>query len=132
MTYEEFHDCYRHPHGTMGRKMSTMRGFCAEPSDRHAEARLGADAVRCDGNPSWAQDDDGALAARLGAFRHTCATPVKAVHGDAPTFLGPREIWWPTRTHFHRAVDADPAAWETLLGRAGKATNMLVQAERYI
>jgi hypothetical protein len=27
MTIDEFHDYYRHPHGTMGRNMSTMRGY---------------------------------------------------------------------------------------------------------
>lgn len=214
MSTDEFHDYYRHPHGTMGRNMTTMRGYVQ--NHQIQTSRLGADQnrfdavaeiwldneadalafreepvlvkylledepkfvdmakltflaaqaevvqsgpstgaalhpadamwspatrpltvkllqfIELDGNPDWARDDDGELASRLQVFRHTRAVPLRAVHRDAPTFLGLRELWWPTRTHFHQAVDADRAAFEALLDHAGKATTMLVQAERFI
>src|SRR3546814_15311495 len=84
----------------------------------------------------WSSDvcssdlDDEALGQKLGAFRHTRATPLASVHGNEPSFLGLHELWWPTRTDFHRAVDAAPNALQELLARAGKSTTMLVQAER--
>lgn len=213
-SYDEFHDYYRHPHGTMGSTMTTMRGYVQNhqiPTDKLGpdQARYDAIAeiwldneydavhfreepnlvkylvedepkfcdfdnvsffagdsqvlvsgpaqnaglhpgdelwsparrpfsvklmqyVEIDGNVDWAQDDDEELGRVLGAFRHTRATPVRAMHGDSPTFLGLRELWWPTRTMFERAVDAAPGALETLLGRAGKSWTTLVQAERFI
>lgn len=214
MGREEFHDYYRHPHGTMGRNMTTMRGYVQ--NHQIDTDRLGPDQARFDavaeiwldneadvqtfrdepilvkylledepkfvdmpnlkffaaesqvlvsgprqnaglhpgdemwspatrplsvkllhfidedGNPDWARPDDEALGQKLGAFRHTRATPLASVHGDAPTFLGLHELWWPTRTDFHRAVDAAPDALQELLARAGKSMTMLVQAERFI
>jgi len=214
MTYDEFHDYYRHPHGTMGSTMTTMRGYVQNhqidtPKLGPDQARYDAtaeiwldnefDAVHfreepnlvkylvedepkfCDfdnvtffagdshvvtsgprhnaglhegdelwnparrplsvkllqfveigGNPDWAQPDDKDLGDALSAFRHTRATPVHAMHGDSPTFLGLRELWWPTRTDFHRAVDKAPDAFAELLARPGKSFTTLVQAERYI
>ncbi len=214
MGIDEFHDYYRHPHGTMGRGMSTMRGyvqnhqidtdrlgpdqrrfdavaeiwldnekdivafrdepilvkyliedepkfvdmpnlrfFAAESevltsgpafdSDRHPGDAMWSPAnrplsvkllhfVETGGDPRWARDDDERLGLRLGAFRHTRAIPVRALHGDAPTYLGLHELWWPTRTAFHQAVDAAPGALAELIARAGRSTTMLAQAERYI
>jgi hypothetical protein len=88
--------------------------------------------IEADGSPDWARDDDEALGLRLGAFRHTRAVPLAAVHGDAPTYLGLHELWWPTQTAFHRAVAAAPDALAELLARAGKSVTLLVQAERFI
>src|SRR3546814_9576601 len=76
--------------------------------------------IDAEGNPDWARADDEALGQKLGAFRHTRATPLASVHGNEPSFLGLHELWWPTRTDFHRAVDAAPNALQELLARAGK------------
>lgn len=214
MSRDEFHDYYRHPHGTMGRNMVTMRGYVQ--NHQIGTDRLGPDQRRFDavaeiwmdnekdiakfredpiivrylledepkfvdmpnlqffaadsevltsgpalnaglhpgdemwspasrplsvklmlfvepeGSPDWTRSDDEALGLRLGAFRHTRARPLASVHGDAPPFLGLQEIWWPTRTAFHRAVAAAPDALAELLARAGKSLTMLVQAERFI
>jgi hypothetical protein len=211
---EEFHDYYRHPHGTMGLAVSTLRGyvqshqidtnrlgddqgtydavaeiwidniadilgFREEPSlvkyiiddepkfiDMPNLAFLAAEMevltsgpqlnaglhpgdemwslarrplsvkilqfIATDGNPDWATRDDEGLGLRLGAFRHTRGQYLQAVHGEEPAFLGVRELWWPTRTAFHRAIDDDPEALQSLLLSAGKSVTMLVQAERFI
>lgn len=214
MKIEDFHDYYRHPHGTMGRNMTTMRSYVQNhriDTDRletnsggfEAVAEIWLDneadainfrneavlvkylledepkfvdmpnlrffagwsevvtsgpAVGCglhpgdemwspatrplsvkllqfvetDGNPDWAQPDDEALGHALGAFRHTRARPLKSLHGDEPSFLGLRELWWPTRAYFHQSVDRAPDVLDALLDRAGSAVTMLVQAERFI
>jgi hypothetical protein len=214
LTPEEFHDYYRHPHGTMGQNMTTMRGYVQshqihsdrlgpgqtrfeavaeiwldnekdaagfreepilvkyliedEPKfvDMPNLAFLAADQevltsgpkqnaglhpgdemwslrtrplsvkllhfIAPDGNPDWAQDDDVALSDRLGAFRHVRCRPLASFHGDQPSFLGLHELWWPTRTAFHRGVDAAPDAFQALFDRAGTSVTLLAQAERYI
>ncbi|MCB2050087.1 MAG: EthD domain-containing protein [Novosphingobium sp.] len=214
MDRDEFHDYYRHPHGTMGQNMTTMRGYVQNhriDTNRLPEMWNGFEAVaeiwldnvadalsfrdepvlvkyliedepkfvdmdnlaffagesevltsgpaqnaglhpgdelwnprtrpftvkllhfiNTDGNADWSRDDDADLGKRLGAFRHTRALPLEAMHGDNPSFLGLQEFWWPTRTDFHRAVDAAPDALQELLDRAGSSTTFLVQAERFI
>ncbi|MFW2828760.1 EthD domain-containing protein [Sphingomonas sp. ID0503] len=214
MGLDEFHDYYRHPHGTMGRHLSTMRGYYQNhrietdrlpaydaPFEAVAEIWLDnvADAVNFreepvlvkyliedepkfvdmdrltffagvsevltsgprwniglhpgdemwnparspmsvkilqfilpDGNADWAQADDEALGEKLGVFRHTRARPIAEVHDNAPTFIGLRELWWPTRLEFHKSADREPAALRALLDRGGRSVTMLAQAERFI
>ncbi len=214
MTIDDFHDYYRHPHGTMGRNMSTMRGYVQNhriDSDRlkansggfeavaeiwldneadalnfrnepilvqylledepkfvdmpglrffagHSEVVTSGPAlgtglhpgdemwsaatrplsvkllqfIETAGNPDWAQPDDETLGHALGAFRHTRAHPPRVPGGDEPSFLGLRELWWPTRAYFHRGVDRAPEALDILLKRAGASVTMLAQAERFI
>lgn len=211
---DEFHDYYRHPHGTMGLAMSTLRGYvqshqidtdrlgaeqevydavaeiwidnladiigfreepalvkyllddepkfvdmpnlaflAAETEVLTSGPRLNAGLhpgdemwslarrplsvkllqfISGDGNPEWATNDDEALGNRLGAFRHVRGRYLQAIHGENPEFFGVRELWWPTRTAFHRGVDADPEALQSLLRSAGKSVTMLAQAERFI
>lgn len=88
--------------------------------------------VRPDGNPDWADPDDADLGVRVGALRHARNHPVRALYGDAPPFLGARQLWWPTRTAFEDGVAADPAAFQELLARAGNAWTVLVQSERFV
>jgi hypothetical protein len=45
-SYDEFHDYYRHPHGTMGRTMTTMRGYVQ--NHQIDTAKLGSDQARFD------------------------------------------------------------------------------------
>jgi hypothetical protein len=45
--------------------------------------------------------------------------------------MSPR-LWWPTLTAFQDGVDADPAALDELLGRAGHDVTMLTEAERFL
>jgi len=214
MTSEEFHDYYRHPHGTIGQNMTTMRGYVQShqihtdllgPGQKQYEAvaevwldnendilnfrdepvlvkyliedepkfvdmekltflaaseevitsgpRINAGLhpgdemwslrtrplsvkllhfVLPDGNANWAQVGDAALGLKLGAFRHVRCRPLAMFHRDKPTFIGLHELWWPTRTAFHRAVAAEPKAFETLLAQAGKSVTLLAQAERFI
>src|SRR3546814_20497817 len=43
MGRDEFHDYYRHPHGTMGRNMTTMRGYVdrqSNPSELQSLMRI--------------------------------------------------------------------------------------------
>ncbi|TWB43565.1 hypothetical protein FBZ98_1151, partial [Rhizobium sp. ERR 922] len=47
-------------------------------------------------------------------------------------FLGARQLWWPTLTAFQDGVDADRAAFEELLARAGHAVTMLAVSERFL
>lgn len=88
--------------------------------------------VKTDGNPDWAGDDDAELGRRIGALRHVRDRLSREAHGDDLPYLGARELWWPTLTAFERGVDADPAAFDELIGRAGSATTLLVQAERFL
>src|SRR3546814_7907151 len=44
MGRDEFHDYYRHPHGTMGRNMTTMRGY-VQNHQRSEERRVGKEWV---------------------------------------------------------------------------------------
>jgi EthD domain len=89
--------------------------------------------VHRDGNPDWARDDDAELGNRIGAFRHVRDHVSTAAHPDGATWLGARELWWPTLTAFHAGVTADRAAFDELIARGGDgALSLLVQAERYL
>jgi hypothetical protein len=89
--------------------------------------------VHRDGNPDWAGDDDAELGARIGAFRHVRDHILPEAHPDGATWLGARELWWPTLTAFHAGVAADRAAFDELVGRGGQgALTLLAQAERFL
>ena len=88
--------------------------------------------VRPDGNPGWAGTDDAELGRRIGAVRHARNHPARAFYGDAPPFLGARQLWWPTRTTFEDGVAADPGAFDELVGRGGHSFTLLVQSERFV
>jgi uncharacterized protein (TIGR02118 family) len=88
--------------------------------------------IAVDGNPQWAAGDDIALARRLSAFRYVRSHPIKAVHGDAPPFLGVRELFWPTLSVFEACVAAAPGVLGQLLASGGAASVFLAQAERVI
>ena len=88
--------------------------------------------VHLDGNPDWAGTDDAELGLRIGALRHAVNRPSAEVHGDTAPFLGARQLWWPTLTAFLDGVDADRAAFDELLGRAGHAVTMLTVSERFL
>lgn len=88
--------------------------------------------VHLDGGPGWAGADDAELGLRIGALRHAVNRPSAEVHGDHPPFLGVRQLWWPTLTAFQDGVDADPAAFEELLARAGHAVPMPAVSERFL
>lgn len=61
-----------------------------------------------------------------------CATPSREFHGDNPSFLGARQLWWPTRTAFEDGVAADQEAFTELAGRGGHSLTVLVQSERVV
>lgn len=88
--------------------------------------------VHLDGNPDWAGPDDAELGLRIGALRHAVNRPNAEVHRDGAPFLGTRQLWWPTLTAFQDGVDADPAAFDELLARAGRAVTMLAVSERFL
>lgn len=88
--------------------------------------------VRPDGNPDWAGDNDAELGRRIGALRHVRNYPHPDAHGENPTFLGARQLWWPTLTAFTTGVNADRDAFDQLVGQAGNAVTVLVQAERFL
>lgn len=214
LTPQEFHDYYRHPHGTMGLNLGTLRAYVQShqihtdllgpsqsqydavaevwldnekdalefreepamvkyinddepkfidlpklvffvanqevltsgpvqtPGRHHGDAMWSLHKrplsvkllhfVLPDGNRDWAKDSDTELGIRLGAFRHVRCRPLKAVHGDTPSFIGLHELWWPTLTVFTRSVAAAPEALQTLLAQAGKSVTLLAQGERFI
>src|SRR3546814_3854006 len=58
MGRDEFHDYYRHPHGTMGRNMTTMRGYVQNhqiDTDRLGPGQARFDAVRSEEHTSELQ-----------------------------------------------------------------------------
>jgi len=209
-----FHDHWRHPHGTLGRHISTMRGYvqshqihsdllgpeqthfegCAElwfdnvadaasfPSEpvyvrdiipdeplfvdmeklrfaftreevlvsgpdlrepisagdaawrldnRPASVKL-LQFVEADGATPWDGDDDYELGSRIGALRHVRCRPAAEIHPNGAFVVGVRELWWPTQWDMEQGIAADRAAWETLIGRPGRATAFFANAERFI
>ncbi|MFA7597451.1 MAG: EthD domain-containing protein [Novosphingobium sp.] len=214
LTSEEFHDYYRHPHGTMGRNVTTMRAYVQShqihtdklgsdqnvfeavaevwmdnledinnfrteriikkyiledepifidmerleffigeeevvtsgprqeiglhpgdelwnPANRPTSVKL-LHFIRPDGNPDWASPDDKEIGLELGALRHVRCHPFRDFHGESPSFLGVQELWWPSRTVFHRAVEAKSAVFREFLERAGNSVTLLANAERWI
>lgn len=60
MTRNEFHDYYRHPHGTMGRTMTTMRGYVQ--NHQIQTGKLGEDQARYDAVAEiWLNNEHDAL-----------------------------------------------------------------------
>lgn len=89
--------------------------------------------VHRDGNPDWAGDEDAELGTRIGAFRHVRDHILPEAHPDGATWLGARELWWPTLTAFHAGVAADRPAFDELVSRGGQgALTLLAQAERFL
>lgn len=219
MSVQEFHDHYRHPHGTMGMQISTLCAYVQshqidtpllgesqrryeaiaelwyenandlldfrnEPTMRtylnddepnfvdlkatrlfigeeevlsskpdaalvetdraNGEWRLANRPVSVkvlqfvapEAGPGWCTEEDESLGRRLGVFRHvrchptTPSTVVPSRKARAPDFIGVRELWWPTVTAFHQAVEADASAWQALSARDHVHT-LLAQAERW-
>ena len=87
--------------------------------------------VRPNGNPQWASDDE-ALGRRIGALRHVRNYPIRDALGENPSFLGARQLWWPTRSAFESGVLADPEAFSALVSKAGSALTLLAQSERFL
>ncbi|THG32831.1 EthD domain-containing protein [Naasia lichenicola] len=89
--------------------------------------------IHRDGNPDWAEEDDAELGNRIGAFRHVRDHVSAEAHPDGATWLGARELWWPTLTAFRTGVAANRAAFDELIARGGAgALSLLVQSERYL
>jgi uncharacterized protein (TIGR02118 family) len=88
--------------------------------------------VDADGSVDWAGESDLALGDEIGAYRHVRNRPIMSVHGDAPPFIGARELWWPTLTDFRNKVGKAPDAFRSLIGAAGRYHAMLAQSERVI
>jgi hypothetical protein len=88
--------------------------------------------VRPTGRRDWADGDQGALGAALGAFRHAVNRPVHGWHGDEPPYLGVRQLWWPTISAFERAVEHTPDGLESLARSAGDSLMMLTVSERWL
>jgi EthD domain len=89
--------------------------------------------VHRNGNPDWAGDDDAELGNRIGAFRHVRDHILPETMNDDSTWVGARELWWPTLTAFHTGVAADRAAFDELVSRGGQdALTLLVQSERFL
>ena len=214
LTPQQFHDYYRHPHGTMGRNMSTMRRYVQShqvhtdllgpgqnrfeavaelwfdsendatgfrehpvivkyiiddepnftdmskvqfmitdeevlyslpkagtglsdgdmmwsPENRAFSIKLLHFVAADKKNAGWAGAEDEKLGREIGALRHVRCWPRKSIHGDAPPYLGVRELWWPTLTLFQKGIAAAPKAFAALLGEQEGSVIMLAQAERW-
>jgi hypothetical protein len=80
LTPEQFHDHYRHPHGTMGRHISTMRGY-VQSHQIHTD-RLGKDQARFEAVAEvWLDNERDALEFRNEPFL------VKYILEDEPRFV---------------------------------------------
>lgn len=88
--------------------------------------------VRPNGNRQWAGEEDEALGRRIGALRHVRNYPNREAHGENPSFLGARQLWWPTRSAFEAGVEADREAFSTLVSKSGSAITLLAQSERFL
>jgi hypothetical protein len=88
--------------------------------------------IRTDDEASLKGDDDVVLGRRLGAFRQVRCRRYAPLHPDGHEFVGVREIWWPTLTHFQRGVAADRAAFDSLRQRAAASLTLLAVAERFL
>jgi hypothetical protein len=88
--------------------------------------------IRPDGNTSWAGNSDAELGHKIGALRHVRNYPMKAIHGDNPSYLGVRQLWWPTLSAFESGVKQNPEAFKQLLSQAGSSITLLAQAERLL
>lgn len=85
---------------------------------------------------NWYLEDERNVGRRLGAVRHVLCHPTtptvmgRAESSRPPSFAGVRELWWPTKTAFERAVAENPDAW-ALLTSVPEMHTVLAQAERY-
>lgn len=84
--------------------------------------------IRPDGNPTWAGNSDAELGHKIGAMRHVRNYSI----GDKPSYIGVRQLWWPTLSAFEEGVAKDPEAFKHLLGQAGSSLTLLAQAERFL
>lgn len=87
--------------------------------------------IRRDGNPNWAGSDDMELGRRIGALRHV-RYPSREIHCDNPSYLGVRQLWWPTVSAFEAGVRNDRDVFNQLIKKAGCAVTLLAQAERLL
>ncbi|MCW2295447.1 EthD domain-containing protein [Rhodococcus erythropolis] len=127
---------YSHPEVLVPRKRAQDGASPADvlwsPLDRPFSIKL-LQFVHRNGNPDWASEDDAELGARIGAFRHVRDHVSAEAHPDGATWLGARELWWPTLSSFHSSVDADRSAFDELVSRGGnESLTLLVQSERYL
>lgn len=88
--------------------------------------------IRRDGNADWAGRDDIELGSRIGALRHVRNYPSREIHGDNPSYLGVRQLWWPTVSAFEAGVRKDRDAFNQLVKKARSAVTLLAQAERFL
>jgi len=151
----EFHDHYRHPHGTLGYK---NRGYVGYVQSHHITTSV----APCPTSPFeaiaevWFDNITTApttvkliqflpesdpldealhisLAGRLRALRATRCTPVAQVYAtDSPAFGSVREFWWPTESMLIDAVRNDPDAWSQLLHVPSGSESLIARAERFI
>lgn len=118
--------------------VSAPRGALLEPTgnrdwfddDRAVNIKL-VQLIEEEGDQPWQSDEDALLGERIGALRHVRCLPAAEIHGDAPPFLGVRELWWPTLWAFNEGLAADQAAFDALVNRPARAFTALVQAERF-
>ncbi|MDB5715200.1 MAG: hypothetical protein JWO15_2597 [Sphingomonadales bacterium] len=87
--------------------------------------------VEIDGALPWAQEKDIHLGRQIGAFRHTRCHVNSDLHPDGCSFIGVRELWWPTVTAFEEGVERCPQAFHELLDRPRVAATLLGTAERF-
>jgi uncharacterized protein (TIGR02118 family) len=99
---QEFHDHYRHPHGTLGRQIPTFRDY-VQSYQIHSPL-LGPDQTR---------------------FEAVAEVWFDTV-GDAGG-----QLWWPTVSAFEAGAAADGALDELLTG-SPEAVALLAQAERFL
>jgi hypothetical protein len=88
--------------------------------------------VDADGTPDWAGDDDAELGTAMGARRHIRSRTIREMHPDGISYLGVRELWWPTVSEFEVGITRGSDAWSRLQANAGSSFSMLVQSERVI
>ena len=80
--------------------------------------------------PSRKRACTGTRAARWGLASRNY--PAQGAPGDVASFIGARQLWWPTRSVFEAGVRNDPKAFEQLVARGGNAVTLLAQAERFL
>jgi hypothetical protein len=79
---------------------------------------------------SWISSSDREIGESIRALRHVVCRPIPLEGGQA-TFIGVRELWWPTYTAFRLGIASAPEAWIDLLTRPVRGITVLAQAERF-
>src|SRR3546814_17238565 len=67
-----------------------------------------------EGGTAWSGDDDFALGARLGAFRHTRCHPIEKLVLPGPSVIVSRELYWPSLHLAEKAMTAAGAGFLTV------------------